>query len=200
MNSNDQQLYLKHLVSYGLVSQNYYCLILKVIYISNKHFISYSKADGKDFAYKLRNALLSNSPPIQVWLDEYEIKPGIDWDEQIVEGIRTCVSLIFIMTYDSVKPQSICKKEWTRALRYKKPIIPILLHKEAEMPFNLDPRQYINFTEDFDNPLKELQAHLQWLLTPEGVLHAMNDRLADAQRDLLRAVEDIGKIRIQEEI
>src|SRR4051812_45784347 len=92
------------------------------------HFISYSSADSVAFAQDLADALRGGSPSIPVWLDRNDLKPGQDWDDQIVEAIRRCGSLLFVMTPDSVTSQSVCKKEWSRALGYKKPVIPLLGH------------------------------------------------------------------------
>ena len=97
-------------------------------------FLSYSASDGREFARRLADRLIATPPSIPVWLDERELQPGTDWDEQIVEALRTCAGLLFLMTVDSVHPKSECKHEWTRALRYKKPIIPLLFDSDAEMP------------------------------------------------------------------
>ena len=74
-------------------------------------FISYSVVDGKEFARKLADRLVKIPPPIPVWLDERELQPGTDWDEQIVDSLRECVGLLFLMTPDSVHPKSECKRE-----------------------------------------------------------------------------------------
>jgi hypothetical protein len=103
------------------------------------------------------------------------------------------------MTKDSVSPNSECKREWTRGLKYNKAIIPLLFHKEAEMPFRLEPRQYIDFTHGFDSGLARLREHVRWRATPEGVLHTLKERLEDAHRDLARG-EEADKARIEEEI
>jgi hypothetical protein len=132
------------------------------------HFISYSSVDARDFALKLMRALESRPSPWPAWLDQRDLKPGIPWDEQLAEAIRACDSLIFVMTRDSVDSLSTCKQEWTRALKYKKPIIPILLHSDAEMPFRLEPRQYIDFTGAFKPAVKKLREHLIWRKTPEA--------------------------------
>jgi len=42
----------------------------------------------------------------------------MDWDEQITDGIRTCESLLCILTHNSIEEESECKREWTLALSY----------------------------------------------------------------------------------
>lgn len=157
--------------------------------MSGHHFISYSTVDGADFALQLADALTAGPPELPAWLDRRELQPGEDWDEQLVEAIRICDSLLFVMTVDSVEDESVCKQEWTRALRYKKPIIPLKLHADAEMPFRLGSRQYIDFSGDFEVGLAKLRKRLQQLSSPRGVLQQLQDRLKDAQRDLRRADE-----------
>jgi hypothetical protein len=155
-----------------------------------QHFISYSRVDARDFANRLADAVTV------AWLDRRNLRPGLDWDEQIDEAIKTCESLLFVMTRDSVTPNSVCKNEWTRALKYRKPVIPLLFDPGAELPFRLEPRAWIDFTGDFEPALAELQAHLRWLSEPEGVLQSLKDRLSDAKRDLSRAaVQDQPRIR-----
>lgn len=112
----------------------------------SRHFISYSSADGQEFALRLRRELEAGTPSFPVWLDRRDIKPGQDWDDEVAEALKTCLSLIFVMTRDSVEDESECKREWTYALRYKKPVIPVKLHADAEMPFRLAPRQHVDFT------------------------------------------------------
>jgi hypothetical protein len=105
------------------------------------------------------------------------------------------------MTTDSVKPNSICKEEWTRALRYKKPVIPLRFHREAELPFRLGSRQYLDFTgSSVAAALDRLRDHLVWMDTPAGALQALKQRLADAERDLQRPPEVSERARIEQEI
>lgn len=165
-----------------------------------QHFISYSTADAPDFALQLAEALETGQPALRAWVDKRELKPGMDWDEQLAEAIRGCDSLIFVMTCDSVDPRSTCKQEWTRALKYKKPIIPLLLQAGTDMPFRLEPRQYIDFSGAFDPALKKLREHLLWLKTPAGVLQSLQDRLGDARRDLRRAGDAAEQARIHSDI
>ncbi|MEJ7654405.1 MAG: toll/interleukin-1 receptor domain-containing protein, partial [Chloroflexia bacterium] len=97
------------------------------------------------FALQLADALADGVPPVRVWMDRRRLRPGEYWDEQLVEAIQECDALLFVMTRDSVRANSVCKQEWTRALKYKKPIIPIRLHRDAETPFRLEPRQHVDF-------------------------------------------------------
>jgi tetratricopeptide (TPR) repeat protein len=166
----------------------------------NHIFISYSAADAQDFALELCDKLKAGPPSIQVWLDERELIPAIDWDVQIVEAIRTCAGLVFIMSRDSVEDESVCKNEWTRALRYKKPVIPLRLHRDAEIPFQLDNRQYIDFSGDFGTGLARLREHIKWMSSPAGVLQGLKCRLADAKRDLRRTSDPLQIGRIEDEI
>ena len=156
------------------------------------YFISYSAVDGLDVAMRIAAALEGGDPPLAVWLDKLEkerhrLRPGEAWDEQIVEGIRTCESLIFLLSSDSVHPNSVCKNEWTRALKYKKPVIPIRVERGVEMPFRLDPREAIELDGVLEQGLERLRNHLLWLKSPAGMLRTFEERLADADRDLRRA-------------
>lgn len=166
----------------------------------NHHFISYSNKDAQEFALKLCDELKAGPPSIPAWLDKREIKPGMDWDDQVLEAIRTCESVIFVMSGDSVRKGSICKDEWSRALKYKKPVIPILFHKDAEAPFRLGNRQYIDSSGDFDTGLAKLRRHLEWLSSQEGKLQVMRDRLADAERDLRYENDPVQVARIKDDI
>ncbi len=163
--------------------------------MSSPYFISYSAVDAEEFALKLYDKLLIGPPVIPVWIDKHGIPPGQDWDEEIKEAIRSCAGMIFVMTPDSVESGSVCQQEWSKALSYKKPVIPLLLQPDAETPFRLETRQHIDFTGDFNVALAKLRDHLKWLASPEGELHALKGRLADAKRDLRRA-DETNKARV----
>jgi hypothetical protein len=166
--------------------------------VSDHFFISYSTVDGGDFALRLADELDGGPPPIPAWVDKRRIRPGEDWDEQIVDAIRTCKGLLFVMSLDSVAKNSVCKNEWVKALSYKKPIIPLLLHEDAELPFQLGSRQYVHFTGSFESGIAKLRQHFSWMDSPAGQLEALKYRLADAKRALPREPE--RRPRIQADI
>ena len=162
-------------------------------------FICYSRRDGQDLALNLADKLVAGPPSIPVWINQRHLQAGIDRFQQILQALKVCQGVLYLITKDSVDPDSDCKPEWIRALKYKKPVIPLLVHSDAELPFQLEPRVPILFTETFDTGLAGLREHLRWRSSPEGVLYTMNERLKDAGRDLDGASQ-ADKARIQEEM
>ena len=104
------------------------------------------------------------------------------------------------MTRDSVLDGSVCENEWRRALRYKRPIVPLLLHRDVDPPFLLEHRQHIDFTGNFDQALARLRKHLRWLDSPEGQLQELEYRLQEARRAEPRAHDDAERARVRADI
>lgn len=164
------------------------------------YFISYSRIECAKFALRLADALAAGPPPYRPWLDVRQLQPGQqDWDRQLVEAIKTCAALVFVMSEDSVRDESGCKPEWVAALRYKRPVIPVRVVSDVELPFRLGSRQFIDFSLDFEMGLAQLRNFFAWIQTPEGVLQDLLYQFADAERDLPRAEPDQQR-RIKDEI
>src|SRR5215813_9290159 len=105
--------------------------------MSNFCFICYSRIQAHDFGLRLADSLAGGEPYTPVWIDKRNLQPGRDWDEQIADAIDNCFTLVFVMTTDSVTELFERKRECTRALKCNKPVIPILLQWNAEMPIRL---------------------------------------------------------------
>jgi tetratricopeptide (TPR) repeat protein len=165
------------------------------------HFVSYSRTDGKAFVQDLVRELDNGLPPIRLWIDKQDLRLGQDWDDQLAAAIRECETFLFVMTEDSVAPGSTCKHEWTHALRYKKPIIPLHLDPTAEPPLRLNTRQWLEVSrDDLAQVSAALRRHWNWLSSPGGQLRLLEERLEEAERDLRRAPDTVTRGRIEHDI
>jgi len=86
-------------------------------------FISYGRRHSLVFAKKLHSRLTAMN--LDVWFDQNDIPLGVDFQEQIDEGIKRADNFVFIISPHSVK-SVYCMKEIVLALKYNKRIIPIL--------------------------------------------------------------------------
>lgn len=89
-------------------------------------FISYGRADSKAFATKLYERLLQAEQT--VWFDQNDIPLGVDFQNQIDDGLEKSDNFLFIIAPHSIN-SPYCGKEIELALRRNKRIIP-LLHVE----------------------------------------------------------------------
>ncbi len=89
-------------------------------------FISYGRADSKAFATKLHERLLEHN--IKVWFDQNDIPLGVDFQNQIDDGLEKSHNFLFVISPHSIN-SIYCLKEIELALKRHKRIIP-LLHVE----------------------------------------------------------------------
>jgi len=165
----------------------------------NHHFISHGN-DGRDFAFRLSKALRDGQPSVPVWLDVEEIKLGDDWADRVEEAIKTCASLVLVMTPDSLHQLSQCKQEWSYALSCKRPVIPIKVSADLRSPFRLHNRHYADFTNSFEFGVEQLRKYIAWMGSPQGRLRELQYLLDDAQRDLQRTTDVNARRRISDDI
>lgn len=162
------------------------------------HFLCYAE-DGKILASQLYKTLYAAGIP--VWFDQHEVdKTQADWPLKMLEALRTCESVLFVMTPQSVANYAECRGIWKRARSYKKPIVLLQGDVTATIPSELEGRQPIVLTGRDDAGMQELQQRLHWLTTPEGRLRQLQERLADAQRDLPNLTDPNQVLRTQQDI
>jgi hypothetical protein len=151
------------------------------------HFLSYSRIDAVDFALELYDELFAGPPAMDVWLDQRRLVAGQDWSDEVEEAIRSCESFIIVLTPEAAERQSKTNNELRKALRYKKPIIPLLRDAATDPPLELEGRQHIDFTgDDLEHGLAELRRRLRQLPRPKSQLQHLKELLGDAERDLRR--------------
>ncbi|MEM9218539.1 MAG: TIR domain-containing protein [Cyanobacteria bacterium P01_F01_bin.150] len=89
-------------------------------------FISYGRADSLAFASRLHKRLLAEG--FNVWFDQKDIPVGVDFQDQIDDGIEKSHNFIFIIAPHSIH-SPYCLKEIELAIKLNKRIIP-LMHVE----------------------------------------------------------------------
>lgn len=105
-------------------------------------FVSYSRADS-ELVDKLTKALKRLDQ--RVWVDQGEIDAGEDWSKSIDYALESCITVLVILSPDSVRSDQV-RAEWTRAMQIQKRIIPIVI-KSCVIPIRLSIYQYIEATE-----------------------------------------------------
>ena len=80
-------------------------------------FISYGRADSKEFARKLHDLLIQQG--LEVWFDFEDIPLGVDYQNQIDDGIEKADNFIFVISPHAVN-SPYCAKEIELALKCQK--------------------------------------------------------------------------------
>lgn len=124
-------------------------------------FISYGRRESKVFANRLYQFLLKHG--YDVWFDQNDIPLGVDFQDQIDDGIERTHNFIFIISPHAVQ-SAYCLKEILLAVKRGKRIIPVL-HVEPvgvwqQMHPAIAKRNWIYMRERFEAglPLEELHA------------------------------------------
>jgi hypothetical protein len=84
-------------------------------------FISYGRADSLAFGRKLYEQLLKVG--FEIWFDQNDIPLGVDFQNQIDDGIEKAHNFLFIIAPHSVN-SPYCLKEIELAIKRNKRIIP----------------------------------------------------------------------------
>jgi hypothetical protein len=124
-------------------------------------FLSYATVDGSEFTERLYHDLVSRG--YKVWLDRYSIIPGTKWDDEIDKGLYSSSVVLVVLTPGAVESQ-IVKSEWASAFTRFVPILPLLV-QSCNIPRMLSVIQYINFIDNYERGLANLQIALNSMPT-----------------------------------
>jgi hypothetical protein len=119
-------------------------------------FVSYSHADAP-FVRMLAKDLRAAGH--EVWFDEHDIKGGHDWQRAIEGGLASCEAVVVVLTPISAASEYV-RREYVYALKAKKLVVPILRHR-CDVPDDLRPIQYTDFTTSYDGGLTKLLSSLE---------------------------------------
>jgi hypothetical protein len=96
---------------------------------TDRVFISYARED-EAFVLRLTSALKGRGIPI--WLDQWDIPPGADWDRTIDRALRESGKVIAVLSPEAVASPQV-RAEIQSAVNEKKAVFPVL-YKNCEMP------------------------------------------------------------------
>ena len=104
-------------------------------------FISYARVD-KQYGVRIADVLSVHN----VWYDQ-RLYAGQNWWSEILRRLDWCDALIYLLSPDSVESEY-CQREFEIVKSLAKPIIPILIHKDVEIPDYLSDLQYIDMSDE----------------------------------------------------
>jgi TIR domain len=122
-------------------------------------FICYARED-EAFVLQLGEKLKGRGVP--VWLDQWDIPPGSDWDRSIDDAIYDCGKFIIVLSPQAVESTEV-RGELRTALDENKRIIPVI-HSTCRVPRQLRTIQHVDFTTrgpDDESTLKQLLRTLE---------------------------------------
>ena len=146
-------------------------------------FIAYKHEDNI-FANQLIHKV--QSAHFRVWIDEEQLRAGDNWREAINGAIRQSFAVILIMTPEA-RLSEFVTYEWAFALGAGVKVIPVLLRHTPQMHPQLDQLQYLDFTDQLNQPWDRLMARLREV---KGEYKTDIIALADdAPRSVVQAVD-----------
>ena len=158
---------------------------------SQSIFLSYCREDS-DFTQQLVADL--KAAGADVWIDQLDIEPGVQWDATVEEALKRCSVLLVILSRASVKSGNV-RDEVSFALSKQKRVIPIL-HRECQIPFRLARLQQIDFRSEYDYGLKALLKALTTSVAAKQSKSTMDE--ADKRRFKAgKAISDSAGTRAQ---
>lgn len=90
-------------------------------------FICYSRND-EDLVLKLATILKQQGVP--VWLDQWDIPPGADYNRTIERALNSCARLLLFLSPAAVGSDEV-QSEWLKALKDRKLVLFLCFVKNA---------------------------------------------------------------------
>ena len=156
-------------------------------------FISHSHSD-KATVRKIAEDLKRHG--ITIWLDEELITPGDNWLDKINSAVENSDAILVIISRNTEQSRwqtsEIAFAVSAQRQNSTKKIIPILIDREAEVPFFLKDRLYCDlsskdtYARNFDQLIKALQKPIE---TPEDIEKAEKTKIESirVQKEILES-------------
>ncbi|MGD1855297.1 MAG: TIR domain-containing protein [Leptolyngbyaceae cyanobacterium] len=152
-------------------------------------FISYGRADSKDFVVSLCQRLTEAG--YKVWCDFNDIPLAVDFQNQIDSGIEKSHNFLFVISPHAVN-SAYCAKEVAAALRYQKRVVPLLHVEEIDRETWQSRHPNATEAEWSDYQAKGLQSSFTNMNAHIGKINWVYMR--DAQDDFEQALAGLTQI------
>ncbi|MBZ5657523.1 MAG: toll/interleukin-1 receptor domain-containing protein [Acidobacteriia bacterium] len=126
-------------------------------------FFSYSRKDS-EFAARLARDL--KAAGADVWFDQIDIEPGMEWDRAVEEAVKEAPRILLILSPASVNSRNV-RDEISFALQENKTIIPVL-YQDCSIPLRLGRIQHVDLRTDYAHGLEALLKTLRVETTSEA--------------------------------
>jgi hypothetical protein len=114
-------------------------------------FISYARKDA-EFTLRLARDLISKGADL--WVDQFDIRPGHPFNVEIDRALNLSTKIIVVLSASSVESPNVMD-EVVFGLDQGKVVIPVLLDS-CSIPYNIRRLQYIDFRSDYNSGLLKL--------------------------------------------
>jgi hypothetical protein len=104
-------------------------------------FVCYARED-ESFVLKLARNLKERGAP--VWLDQWDIPAGVNWNQSIDDMLYDCAQFLIVLSTAAVNSTEV-HGELRVALNEKKPVVPVL-YQECRIPRQLLVIQHVDLT------------------------------------------------------
>ena len=106
-----------------------------------KLFISYARVDTAQVVQIVEILRSGGHDP---WFD-HRLLPGQDWKQELHNAVAASDAIVYMLTPESVASEW-CQWEFADAVKLKKPVVPVLLREETQVPPVLSRFQFANFS------------------------------------------------------
>jgi hypothetical protein len=106
-------------------------------------FISYARED-EAFVLRLASALKARDTP--VWLDQWDIPPGADWDRTIDRALRESSKVVVVLTPAAVASQQVRAEILAAVNAKEKDVFPVL-YTDCDVPRILNLYHFSDFRD-----------------------------------------------------
>lgn len=134
-------------------------------------FISYATADRAE-ALKVCKAIERRGT--RCWISLRDVRPGENYQEAIVQSLRTARAVVLVFT-EAANTSSEIKKELSLASRYKVPVIALRLKEVAPgdaFAYELSTSQWINAFQGWDKSIDTLVGRIAEIAGPAPLAEA----------------------------